>query len=130
MKTLIAEDDFTSRVILQEMLKSQGPTHVAINGREAVDAFLLALDQGEPYDLVCMDIMMPGMDGMDALKEIRATEKSRKVEIQVRIVMTTAVTDMKTLRTAYENHCDGYLNKPILKAKLFEELKKLELIRG
>ena len=77
MKTLIVEDDFTSRLLLQELLKGYGPAHVAVNGKEAVEAARMAMDAGEPYDLICLDIMMPEMDGHGALKEIRAQEEAR-----------------------------------------------------
>ena len=63
MKTLIVEDDFTSRLYLQELLKGYGPTHIAVNGKEAIEATHLALEAGEPYNLICLDIMMPEMDG-------------------------------------------------------------------
>lgn len=72
MKTLIVEDDFTSRLILQEILKLHGPAHIAVNGIEAVEAVRTALESGEPYDLVCMDIIMPKMGGQQALKHIRS----------------------------------------------------------
>jgi two-component system chemotaxis response regulator CheY len=54
MKTLIVEDDFTSRVLLQELLKSYGPSHIAVNGKEAIDAVRMSLEKEEPYDLICL----------------------------------------------------------------------------
>ena len=79
MKTLIVEDDFTSRLLLQEILKPYGTTHIAVNGKEAVDAVVTAMDVGEPYDLICLDIMMPVMNGYEALKAIRGLEESRGI---------------------------------------------------
>ncbi len=130
MKTLIVEDDFTSRLLLQELLKSFGPSHVAVNGKEAVEAVRLALEAGEPYDLICLDIMMPEMDGQAALRNIRAQEEARGITSSrgTTIVMTTALGDLKNVSTAYSGLCDAYLTKPIQKAKLLEELRKLELI--
>ena len=125
-KTLIVEDDFTSRMLMQELLKKFGTTHVAVNGREAVDAVSHAMDQGDPYTLICLDIMMPEMDGQDALRNIRALEKKRGITSSdgVKIVMTTALDDMKSVSAAYFGLCDGYLTKPITKPKLLEELRK------
>ena len=130
MKTLIVEDDFTSRLLLQELLKSYGPSHIAVNGKEAVEAVRAALEAGEPYDLICLDIMMPEMDGQEALKKIRTLEKDRRIVLshRVRVVMTTALDDMKNVFAAYDSLCDGYLAKPIQKAKLMEELRNLKLI--
>ncbi len=130
MKTLIVEDDFTSRLLLQELLKSYGPFHVAVNGKEAVDAARMALEAGEPYDLICLDIMMPEMDGQEALQQLREQEQARGIlpSDRAKIVMTTAMADIKNVMAAYSSLCDAYLTKPIQKAKLIEELCKLELI--
>ncbi|MGA3096831.1 MAG: response regulator [Bryobacteraceae bacterium] len=130
MKTLIAEDDFTSRLLLQEFLKSYGDCHIAVNGKEAVEAARAALQAEEPYDLICLDIMMPGMDGQAALKEIRRLEAAASVATsrRVKIVMTTALADLPNVVNAIRGKCDCFLAKPIRKAKLLEELRKLALI--
>ena len=70
MKTLIVEDDFTSRAVLQTFLSRYGECHIAVNGWEAVEAFRIALESGPRYDLICMDIMMPGMDGREAVQDM------------------------------------------------------------
>ena len=77
MKTLIVEDDFTSRLILQTFLSRYGECHIAVNGKEAVEAYRSALISGQVYDLVCMDIMMPQMDGREAVRQVRALEEER-----------------------------------------------------
>ena len=130
MKTLIVEDDFTSRLILEEMLKNYGPCHLASDGKEAVDAARMALDEGEPYDLICLDIMMPEMDGQQALKEIRAMEEKRGINSSKgsKIIMITVLADYTNVRQAYHNLCDTYLTKPIDRNKLVNSLQTLGLI--
>jgi two-component system chemotaxis response regulator CheY len=130
MKTLIVEDDFTSRLLLQELLKSYGPSHIAVNGKEALDAVRVALESGEPYNLICMDIMMPEMDGQTALKQIRSIEVARGILSTngAKIVMTTALDDLKNVSAAFSGLADGYLVKPIDKTKLINELHNLKLI--
>ena len=130
MKTLIVEDDFTSRLLLQEQLKGYGPSHIAVDGEEAVEATRLALEAGEPYQLICLDIMMPKMDGHQALGKIRALEEARGVSSShgAKIVMATALGDMKNACAAFRGLCDAYLVKPIDKNKLRETLRQLALI--
>jgi len=130
MKTLIVEDDFTSRLLLQELLKSYGTSHIAVNGKEAVDAVRLALEAGEPYDLICLDIMMPEMSGQEALRNIREQEEARGILSWngTKIVMITALDNPKSILDAFYSLCDAYLTKPIEKARLMEELRKLKLI--
>ena len=129
MKTLIVEDDFTSRLLLQEFLRECGASHVAVNGREAVEAFLTAQDAGEPYDLVCLDIMMPEMDGQETLKRLRAAESESGIPAGdgAKVIMTTALGDGENVMAAFREQCDAYLVKPIDKAKLLDELHRLRL---
>ena len=130
MKVLIVDDDFTSRLLLQELLKPHGDSHIATNGREAVQAVRAAHERGEPYDLICLDIMMPEMDGHEALQEIRAEEAARQLPPirAARILMTTALDDFASVRNSYYGLCDTYLVKPIRAAQLTDELRRMELI--
>ena len=130
MKTLIVEDDFTSRLLLQEFLKAYGPCHIAGNGGKAIEAVSLALDAQEPYDLICLDIMMPGINGQEALREIRRQEElwGFSYDQGAKIVMITAVDNVKNVLAAFYDLCDGYLTKPLDKGALLHELRKLELI--
>jgi two-component system chemotaxis response regulator CheY len=131
MKTLIVEDDFTSRLLLQEFLKSYGPTHVAVNGREAVDAVRAALEAGERYSLICLDIMMPLVDGHEALRQIRSLEDAQGILSThgAKIIMTTALGNVSNISKAYSALCDAYLVKPIDRKQLLQELSNLGLIK-
>ncbi len=129
MKTLITEDDFTSRRLLQEFLRPYGPAHIAVNGKEAVEAVHTSLEAGEPYDLICLDVMMPEMDGQTALRRIRQMEEKAGVGMDfAKILMTTALGDKDNILEAFAEQCDGYLVKPIRKDLLLQELLKLGLI--
>lgn len=131
MKTLIVEDDFVSRRLLQAILSPYGLCHVAVNGREAINAFNLAWEEDSRYDLICLDIMMPEMDGHEVLQEIRRLEDEKGVVglDGVKIIMTTALSDPRTIMKAFKDQCEDYLVKPIHKAKLLEKIRKLGLIR-
>jgi two-component system chemotaxis response regulator CheY len=130
MRTLIVEDDFTSRLLLQSFLSKYGVCHVAVNGKEAIVAFRAAQESGDPYDLICMDIMMPEMDGQAAVKEIRAIEEAGGTLSTngVKIIMTTALDDAKNVVQSFNSLCDAYLFKPIDTGKLLGHLKDLHLV--
>ncbi len=63
MRSLVVDDELISRMLLQKLLAPLGECHIAVNGKEAIEAFLLADETRQPYDLICLDIMMPGIDG-------------------------------------------------------------------
>jgi two-component system chemotaxis response regulator CheY len=130
LKILIAEDDFTCRKLLQSFLSEYGDCFVAINGREAVEAVKDAFDEGRPYDLICLDIMMPEMDGHEALKVIRRLENDRGVVglDRVKVIMTTALDDSASVMNAFKSGCEGYIVKPFSKRNLLKEMEKLGLI--
>jgi len=130
MKILLAEDEFLTRKFMTEFLSKYGECDVTVDGSEAVDAFMMAFEDGEPYDLICLDIMMPVMDGYQALSGIRQIEKDNNVpkEEQVKIIMTTALNDEKNVKMAFELGCTVYSGKPIDKKKFEQALKKLGLL--
>lgn len=130
MKILIVDDDFTNRIILQEFLKNYGTHHLAVTGTEAVSAVEKALKEKDPYHLICLDIMMPEMDGQEALKKIRALENTAGIKPtkQVKVIMITALDDARNVMDSFKSLCDGYLVKPLSKQNLLEKLREMNLI--
>jgi two-component system chemotaxis response regulator CheY len=131
MKCLITEDDFISRRILRELLSPHFDIEIAVDGEESVTAFRMAHEAKQPFDLICMDIMMPKMDGREALRQIRRMEKELEVppNLEVKVIMTTALDDPKTVFDSfYEDGATAYLVKPIGRQKLFRELRALGLL--
>ena len=130
MKILLAEDDFVTRKYMSNFLSKYGECDVTVDGMEAVDAFMMAMEDGEPYDLVCLDIMMPVMDGYQALVGIRNLEKERNIpeEKAVKVIMTTALNEEKNVKMAFELGCTIYSGKPIDQERFDQALRKLGLI--
>jgi two-component system chemotaxis response regulator CheY len=129
MKILLAEDDFVTRKYMASFLSKYGDCDVTVDGMEAVDAFMMAMEDGEPYDLICLDIMMPVMDGYQALVGIRNLEKERSIpeDKMVKIIMTTALNDEKNVKMAFDLGCTIYSGKPIDKDRFELALNKLGL---
>lgn len=130
MRILLAEDDLLTRRFMVDFLSNYGECDAAVDGMEAVDAFLMALEDGEPYDLACLDIMMPVMDGYQVLRNIRDLERARGIEEedQVKVIMTTALNGEENVKMAFDLGCSVYSGKPINKEKFEQALIKLGLI--
>ena len=130
MKTLLAEDDFASRKFMDKYLTQYGECDVTVDGEEAVDAYMMALEDGEPYDLVCLDVMMPVLDGYQVLKAIRDIEAERGItkDQRVKIIMTTALNEERNVKKAFELGCEAYSGKPIDVDRFEQVLRKLGLI--
>lgn len=130
MKILLAEDDFVTRKFMANFLSKYGDCDVTVDGMEAIDAFMMALEDGEPYDLVCLDIMMPVMDGYQALQGIRNLEKERNIpeEETAKVIMTTALNDEKNVKMAFDLGCTIYSGKPIDQKRFEQALVKLGLV--
>ncbi len=103
-KILIAEDDFFIRDIYSKVFLLAGyDVHVAVDGVEALEKV-----QVEPYDMILLDIMMPRMTGIDALKAIRALTIPAK---DTPIFIITNLGQQNIIEEAFKMGMDGYIIK-------------------
>jgi len=128
LKILIAEDDVVSRKLMWKILSDYGDCDLVINGLEAIDAFLLALKDHEAYDLICLDIMMPKVDGVKVLKTIRDLEIQNQIKNPAKIIMTTALGETEVVDDAFIKGANAYATKPLDIEKLIDVIKNLQLI--
>src|SRR5512142_819532 len=103
LRTLIVEDDFMSRKVLHALMAPFGTCDIAVNGQEAIAAFGQAIRSSEPYHLIFLDIVMPGMGGHEVLAELRSIEGSLGIQglERTRVIMATASSDPKDVRSAF-----------------------------
>lgn len=127
IRFLIVDDDAACRGLMQAYLSPYGRCDLAHDGHEAIAAFRIALDAGQRYNLVCLDIMMPGMDGHKVLAAIRALEHQRGIygNDGVKVIMATALDDSKHCIRAFEEGCECYVHKPVKEDKLLEHVRNL-----
>lgn len=127
MRILIAEDDQASARYMEGLMARHGECIVTSDGEQAVAAFVAALDEGRPFQLLCLDIMMPRKSGQDVLREIRALEHKRgiKASQEAKVIMTTALGDVRSVMGAYKEGATAYVTKPIVLERLFETLHNL-----
>ena len=129
MKVLIAEDDIASGKFLSKLLSRYGEVVLATDGIAAVDEFVKSVSEGKEFDLVCLDIMMPKIDGYKTLQSIRDAE--RKLGIprisRCKVVMISAL-DVDFAASYASNDYDDYICKPIDIMKFESIIKKLGLL--
>jgi two-component system, chemotaxis family, chemotaxis protein CheY len=132
LKILLADVSMTSRLALDHIFEKYGHCDAAEDGMDCVKAFTLALELGMPYDLVCIDLMLPRIGGIDAIKMMRKIEREMGVLTadSVKIIVITAVVNPAYIFEAcYRGGANQYLYKPVEKKKILEEMTKFGLIK-
>lgn len=128
MRMLVADDDYGTRLLLKNILTKKGEIDVAVNGFEVFDAFQLAWKDNEPYDIIWLDIMMPGKDGHSVLQEIYKYEKEIGLNDLdcVNIVIISALNDPQNIMSAFKSfNVKDYIVKPLLKNNVLAVLNKV-----
>jgi two-component system chemotaxis response regulator CheY len=132
LNILVVDDDSASRELMGALLSDYGQCSNATNGADAVKAVTKSLDDKTPFDLICLDIMMPEMDGLEALKLIRELEQEAGIAEpdRAKVLMTTTASQVSKTMKAFHHGCSGYLVKPISKDAIAKEISKLPLARS
>lgn len=127
MRALVVEDDLSIRDMLEKFLESVASCDLAEDGNVGLIAFEQALERGQPYDLVCLDLVMPYMDGWEALRRLRAIEDRRGVHptARAKVLILTARDSSQNIRRFLTGSVhEAFLLKPFRKSEL------IDLIRG
>jgi two-component system, chemotaxis family, chemotaxis protein CheY len=129
MRVLVVDDGFTSRRLMQQNLLPYGDCDSVVSGKDAIDLFRQAWEQGRSYDLVCLDIMMPEMELQQVLQEIRGLESSMNINAfdGVKIIITTALSNWGNVWGIFGGQCNGYLVKPYDQGRILGEIRSLGL---
>ena len=128
MRILIVDDDYVSRTKLKALISSYGDCDAVYDGALAVSFFERAWEDRAPYDLITMDVDMPGILGQDVVRKIRAWETDKKCYQngkEVRILMISSMKDGKSVFTSFSHGCEAYLVKPVTPADIQKSLGEL-----
>jgi PAS domain S-box-containing protein len=124
LSVLVAEDNEINALLMRSLLTRLGhQVVITTNGEEALESWLAARSAGTPYDLVLMDIQMPGLDGIETTKRIRVNEA--QAGRRTPILALTANTLVEDRYACFEAGMDGFLVKPLDREKLAEALNRL-----
>ena len=119
LKVLVAEDNIINQRVVVGMLTSLGHTGVVVGDGEKALKCLSKLK----FDVVLMDVMMPNMDGLEALSVIRNQEQSTGARLPV--IMATAHCEPDDAARFKRAGADGYLMKPLELENLRAELARV-----
>ena len=122
MKVLFVEDDPMNRRVVGDMLDVAGATMV---GAEDAETGLKLIDS-QDYDVVLMDLRMPGMDGLTAIQHIRARQDAKAA---LPIIVVTADTAVDLRDRCIAEGADEVLFKPVAMDSLFDAIGRL-MARG
>lgn len=127
-RILIVEDNRVNQEFLRLALAGHGEPAMAGTGEEGLRLFVEALDESRPFELVFLDIMLPGMDGLQTLERMRAAEDERGLPdgACARAIITTSLDDnRKASRAFIHGRAVSYMTKPFRPRDIAEELRKL-----
>lgn len=127
MRILVIEDDYISRSVMARLLAPFGTVDLAEDGHRGLELCRHAIAALAHYELITLDIMMPGIDGLATLMALRELEKQHALGAQqrARVLMTSALDDVRSITTAFRELCDDYIVKPVRKSTLYEKIVEL-----
>jgi two-component system chemotaxis response regulator CheY len=128
-RILVVEDEEMCSLRLQTALDHYGDCEVARTGRQALQAYRSALEEGRPFDLICLDIRLPDLDGGEVLRKLRQYEAVTGERSGVKVVVVSGIRDSEKVLDMYRIGCQGYLMKPFKVESLLNRLSDLEVIR-
>lgn len=127
MKILVADDDFVNRRFLEKIFSEYGEVAAVDNGMSAVDEAVRAMDEGQLFDLICLDIMMARLDGYKTLEAIREAEHKYSINSakKAKVIMISALDEVALDSIQVCDDYDAYICKPIVVEKFEKLLSKL-----
>lgn len=124
MRILVVDDELISRKKMKMIMDSLGECEAVECGKDAITSFQHAWENGTPFDLITLDILMPEMNGTQVLDKIRQIESEENIarDKRVKIFMVTSHSDKDTIINCVQTGCDDFITKPFNKDTVLKKL--------
>ncbi len=124
-RILVVDDQDVARKAISSVMEKHGHVDTAIDGHDALKQYVAATEDGWLYDLICMDITMPGLlNGHQAVRCIRAHEETAGIVNHVPVVMISSHSDLPAFAKEMGMAVDDYITKPFAQSRLDEIIQR------
>ncbi|MBF0237853.1 MAG: response regulator [SAR324 cluster bacterium] len=127
MKILVVDDEIVSRKKMQKIMEEFGECIAVDSGKAAIMVYDESLKEGAPFNLITLDIVMPGMDGTEVLTIVRKLENSKKINkmLRAKILMVTSHSEKEVVVQCIKEGCDDYIVKPFNRDMVIKKLNQM-----
>lgn len=129
MRVLIVDDNKINRRFLESLLNKHADCYMDVNGKDAINTFEKSLEDKKYFDVILMDVMMPEVDGLQALNIIRDIERKMNIpkEDAVKVVVISALNNIIEVEMMLDEEKELFIHKPIQIEELIFVFKKLNI---
>lgn len=127
MRVLIVDDDLSTRKLLQVILRKYAECELAEDGSLGVEKIKKSFEDNTPFDIIFLDVMMPGLNGHEVLVELRKLEEEKGILLGhgAQVVMETCLNDNSTILDSFREGCEYFIVKPFNKQQVLDLLEKM-----
>lgn len=128
MRFLVVDDDAISRRIVQLLLKPFGECVCVGSGEEGLTEHKRSIEESNPFSVIYLDMLMPGLGGIGFLEQLRATERGARGQPPIPVIMLTGDAQVSRIAQAQALGVAEYLLKPVAEERLIQGLERLDLV--
>ncbi len=132
MRILIVDDDYVSRTKLKALLSMYGDCDTVPNGELALEFFNNAHSESVPYDLITLDIDMPGMNGHEVIDKMSEWEMANEIDAtkSAKLLMITIKQNSEDIMSSFRKGCHDYIKKPVTQSNIQVALENIGLMKN